>query len=369
MLYTVHQFFHLNDFLSHQIYQFPFAASTLNHPTQHKHSLVKLLRNLAFLSFQSFNFLLRVFSSKPGNARQGLNEVQSTTVGSIHLQVEILVTAKVSYSNHPQKVILINPLDCWNFKPIWQILWKFTAKVDGETLDLANWIEVILEAFILPALSANPCLSTRTLSSGAASWRHQWLGENSLDASLVLGASKRCHSCMEFAVQIHHPWGFALKWRRYADQTWPVSQHHLVFPLSKDFTTNHLVHWFMIIPSNDRRLAPIKVRVKAKRWSAIDAATVLQHRTHCHNHLLSFENTGRDDSNCWYSTSSLCSSSKLLMRPATACIAVGWTVAVCDSWARCEKQLNGKTRLESWLHTQFGTSDLGPIFGIPPEQI
>lgn len=91
-------------------------------------------------------------------------------------------------------------------------------------------------------------------------------------------------------------------------------------------------------------------------------------------HLLSFENTGRDDSNCWYSTSSLCSSSKLLMRPATACIAVGWTVAVCDNWARCEKQLNGKTRLESWLHTQFGTSDLGTIFGIPiacfgPEQI
>lgn len=83
----------------------------------------------------------------------------------------------------------------------------------------------------------------------------------------------------------------------------------------------------------------------------------------------SFENTGRDDSNCWYSTSSLCSSSKLLMRPATACIAVGWTVAACDSWARCEKQLNGKTRLESWLHTQFGTSDLGPIFGIPPEKI
>ena len=82
-------------------------------------------------------------------------------------------------------------------------------------------------------------------------------------------------------------------------------------------------------------------------------------------HLLSFENTGRDDSNCWYSTSSLCSSSKLLMRPATACIAVRWTVAVCDSWARCEKQLNGKTRLESWYATQFGTSDSGPILGIP----
>ena len=118
------------------------------------------------------------FSSKPGNARQGLNEVQSTTVGSIHLQVEILVTAKVSYSNHPQKEILINPLDCWNFKPIWQILWEFTAKADGKTLDLANWMEVILEAFILPALSANPCLSTRTLSSGAASWQKKHLDTN-----------------------------------------------------------------------------------------------------------------------------------------------------------------------------------------------